>query len=131
MFHSRLSGYASRASVASQAWIESPLMEIDEVHGVCATQSSSQAMGTIGGGGGSQFLRDHHGYLLRMRMEGGLEGIALGPLLGKGSYGRVYKGACFHCHFICLLLLPVACVTIPVLPVTLTSGGCTIRSCDM
>lgn len=39
-----------------------------------------------------QPLADHHGYLLRMRMEGGLEGIELGPLLGRGSYGRVYKG---------------------------------------
>lgn len=31
----------------------------------------------------TQHLGDHHGYLLRMRMEGGLEGIELGPLLGK------------------------------------------------
>ena len=29
---------------------------------------------------------------LRMRLEGGLEGIELGPLLGRGSYGKVYKG---------------------------------------
>lgn len=35
----------------------------------------------------TQLLGDHHGYLLRMRMEGGLEGIELGPLLGK---------ACLH-----------------------------------
>ena len=32
---------------------------------------------------GAPQLGDHHGYLLRMRMEGGLEGIELGPLLGK------------------------------------------------
>lgn len=34
---------------------------------------------------------DHHSYLLKMRMEGGLEGIEIGPLLGRGSYGKVYK----------------------------------------
>ena len=34
----------------------------------------------------------NHSHLLKMRMEGGLEGIELGPLLGKGSYGRVFKG---------------------------------------
>lgn len=34
-----------------------------------------------------------HSQLLKLRMEGGLEGIELGPLLGRGSYGRVFKGA--------------------------------------
>ena len=38
-------------------------------------------------------LGDHHGYLLRMRLEGGLDGIELGPQLGRGSYGKVFKGA--------------------------------------
>lgn len=33
-----------------------------------------------------------HAQLLKMRMEGGLEGIEKGPLLGRGSYGRVFKG---------------------------------------
>lgn len=30
---------------------------------------------------------------MKMRMEGDLAGIQLGPQLGKGSCGRVYKGA--------------------------------------
>jgi len=34
----------------------------------------------------------NHNHLMKMRMEGGLEGIELGPLLGRGSYGRVFKG---------------------------------------
>lgn len=33
-----------------------------------------------------------HEYLIKMRMEGGLNGIKIGPQLGKGSYGRVFKG---------------------------------------
>lgn len=28
-----------------------------------------------------------------MRLEGGLDGIELGPQLGRGSYGKVFKGA--------------------------------------
>jgi hypothetical protein len=31
--------------------------------------------------------------LLRHRAEVGLEQLELGPLIGRGSYGRVYKGA--------------------------------------
>lgn len=30
--------------------------------------------------------------LLRNRSSGGLAGVEVGPLLGRGSYGRVYKG---------------------------------------
>ena len=33
-----------------------------------------------------------HEYLIKMRTEGGLNGIKIGPQLGKGSYGRVFKG---------------------------------------
>lgn len=45
-----------------------------------------------GGASGSDVLGDHHGYLLRMRLEGGLEGIEIGPIMGRGSYGKVFKG---------------------------------------
>lgn len=38
-------------------------------------------------------LTDHHLRLLRMRTSADLEGIELGPELGRGSFGRVYKGA--------------------------------------
>ena len=38
-------------------------------------------------------LGDYHQHLLKMRLEGGLEGIEMGPILGRGSFGRVYKGA--------------------------------------
>lgn len=49
-----------------------------------------------GGGHSRQNLSDalpsdHHQQLLRMRLEG-LDGIEIGPSLGRGSYGRVYKG---------------------------------------
>jgi hypothetical protein len=37
---------------------------------------------------------EHHLRLLRMRASADLEGIEVGPELGRGSYGRVYKGAC-------------------------------------
>jgi hypothetical protein len=47
---------------------------------------------------GADLLGDHHGYLLRMRLEGGLDGIELGPQLGRGSYGKVYKGAPAVCE---------------------------------
>ena len=46
---------------------------------------------------GADLLGDHHGYLLRMRLEGGLDGIELGPQLGRGSYGKVFKGASALC----------------------------------
>ena len=36
---------------------------------------------------------DYHQHLLKMRLEGGLEGIEIGPVLGRGSYGRIYKGS--------------------------------------
>jgi hypothetical protein len=39
----------------------------------------------------SDLLSDQHHRLMRMRLEG-LEGIEIGPSLGRGSYGRVYKG---------------------------------------
>jgi hypothetical protein len=38
------------------------------------------------------FLGDYHQHLLKMRLQGGLEGVEMGPMLGRGSYGRVYKG---------------------------------------
>ena len=40
-----------------------------------------------------QQLTDHHLRLLRMRTSAHLEGIEVGPEIGRGSYGRVYKGA--------------------------------------
>jgi hypothetical protein len=39
----------------------------------------------------SEVLSDQHHRLMRMRLEG-LDGIEIGPSLGRGSYGRVYKG---------------------------------------
>ena len=41
-------------------------------------------------------LGDYHQHLLKMRLEGGLEGIEMGPILGRGSFGRVYKGVTPH-----------------------------------
>ncbi len=38
-------------------------------------------------------MGDYNQHLLKMRLQGGLEGVELGPILGRGSYGRVYKGA--------------------------------------
>ena len=43
---------------------------------------------------GSDLLSDQHHRLMRMRLEG-LDGIEIGPSLGRGSYGRVYKGTVF------------------------------------
>ena len=40
----------------------------------------------------SDLLSDQHHRLMRMRLDG-LDGIEIGPSLGRGSYGRVYKGA--------------------------------------
>lgn len=37
-------------------------------------------------------LGQYHKQLLAMRAGSGLEGIEVGPILGRGSYGRVYKG---------------------------------------
>lgn len=37
-------------------------------------------------------LEGMHAQLLGMRMQHGLEGVEVGPLLGKGSYGSVFKG---------------------------------------
>ena len=49
-------------------------------------------------------LGDYHQHLLKMRLEGGLEGIEMGPILGRGSFGRVYKGTALLpstcCHYI-------------------------------
>ncbi len=44
-----------------------------------------------GSASGSDILGDLHGYLLRMRLEGGLEDIEIGPIMGRGSYGKVFK----------------------------------------
>ena len=38
-------------------------------------------------------LNEYHQTLMKLRLEGGLDGIELGPVLGQGSFGRVYKGA--------------------------------------
>ena len=38
-------------------------------------------------------MGDYNQHLLKMRLQGGLEGVELGPILGRGSFGRVYKGA--------------------------------------
>ena len=43
-------------------------------------------------------LGDYHQHLLKMRLEGGLEGIEMGPILGRGSFGRVYKGVACPSH---------------------------------
>lgn len=48
---------------------------------------------TIGSANYEVQLTDHHLRLLRMRTSADLEGIELGPELGRGSFGRVYKGA--------------------------------------
>ena len=48
---------------------------------------------TSGSGNYEMQLTDHHLRLLRMRTTSDLEGIELGPELGRGSYGKVYKGA--------------------------------------
>ena len=37
-------------------------------------------------------LNEYHATLMKLRLEGGLDGIELGPVLGQGSFGRVYKG---------------------------------------
>lgn len=47
---------------------------------------------TNGSGNYEMQLTDHHLRLLRMRTTSDLEGIELGPELGRGSYGKVYKG---------------------------------------
>ena len=37
-------------------------------------------------------MSEYHQTLMKLRLEGGLDGIELGPVLGQGSFGRVYKG---------------------------------------
>jgi len=32
-----------------------------------------------------------------MRLQSGLEGVEVGPILGRGSYGAVYKGKSSIC----------------------------------
>lgn len=46
--------------------------------------------GQRGGSGGS--LEDMHSQLLGMKLQHGLDGVEVGPLLGRGSYGSVFKG---------------------------------------
>lgn len=60
----------------------------------------------------NDLLGDQHHRLMRMRLEG-LEGIEVGPSLGRGSYGRVYKGArcsgaSLQCD--CLAMFSLQCV---------------------
>ena len=60
------------------------------------TLKESNALGsgvTTGSGTYDMQLTDHHLRLMRMRTTSDLEGIELGPELGRGSYGKVYKGA--------------------------------------
>lgn len=45
--------------------------------------------------------------LLRHRSDTGLEALELGPLIGRGSFGRVYKGAIII-HWHALLLQPLS-----------------------
>ena len=66
---------------------------------------SMQSFGAAGGSGGDGTVRrpgttgstaidsNQLASLLRHRSSGGLAGVEVGPLLGRGSYGRVYKGA--------------------------------------
>lgn len=42
-------------------------------------------------------LTEYHSHLLAMRLQSGLEGVEVGPILGRGSYGAVYKGKSFIC----------------------------------
>ncbi len=48
-------------------------------------------------------LAEYHQTLMKLRLEGGLDGIELGPVLGQGSFGRVYKGAMFEPDTQCAL----------------------------
>ena len=41
--------------------------------------------------------------LLRARSEAPLEALELGPLIGRGSFGRVYKGAPLACSYHCTM----------------------------
>ena len=36
-------------------------------------------------------LSEVHSHLLAMRLQSGLEGVEVGPQIGRGSYGCVYK----------------------------------------
>lgn len=58
---------------------------------------------TTGHGGSLVGMQD----LLRHRSEAGLEALELGPLIGRGSFGRVYKGARLQYlgHICCCLVL--------------------------
>ena len=53
-------------------------------------------------------LGDYHQHLLKMRLEGGLEGIEMGPILGRGSFGRGYKGTGPVAHRSSTCLVPHA-----------------------
>jgi hypothetical protein len=46
-------------------------------------------------------MNEYHQTLMKLRLEGGLDGIELGPVLGQGSFGRVYKGMPPALHFDC------------------------------
>lgn len=85
------SHYCSSRAALSVLQLTSPFMQhvAGGSTGNLRTASELALRGGAAAGGASDMLGDHHGYLLRMRLEGGLEGIELGPQLGRGSYGKV------------------------------------------
>ena len=69
---------------------------------------SGGAVGGIGRAQGSMQMEQNIASLLRNRSSGGLAGVEVGPLLGRGSYGRVYKGQCGACTaWLCCLTLGI------------------------
>eukprot|EP00208_Stichococcus_sp_RCC1054_P001625 CAMPEP_0206147012 /NCGR_PEP_ID=MMETSP1473-20131121/32126_1 /ASSEMBLY_ACC=CAM_ASM_001109 /TAXON_ID=1461547 /ORGANISM="Stichococcus sp, Strain RCC1054" /LENGTH=1059 /DNA_ID=CAMNT_0053543779 /DNA_START=733 /DNA_END=3909 /DNA_ORIENTATION=+ len=55
----------------------------------------SGAISSQGSGGGEDCMGQHlaaHRALLAARAGSGLDGVEVGPMLGRGSYGRVYRG---------------------------------------
>lgn len=56
----------------------------------------SGAISSQGSGGGEDCMGQHlaaHRALLAARAGSGLDGVEVGPMLGRGSYGRVYRCA--------------------------------------
>ena len=64
----------------------SPLSQSSETPVVAPARSDAKQM------------NEYHQTLMKLRLEGGLDGIELGPVLGQGSFGRVYKGARHDLH---------------------------------
>lgn len=58
--------------------------------------NGSGAISSQGSGGGDDHMGQHlaaHRALLAARAGSGLDGVEVGPMLGRGSYGRVYRCA--------------------------------------